>query len=452
MRKTAVRIAVIGAGSAEFSAGIVRDLCVCKGLYGSHVVLMDIDEKRLDMIMLLADKIARELSASITFSKTTDRREALRGADFVLNAVQIKAGDLEGHEWVELQRAIAEKHGYYRGAKLHYISQTHFMLELAQDIKKICPNAWLLQSGNPVFEGCTLMYRATGIKVIGLCHGHYGYREIAEIIGLDVDEITARSVGFNHWIWMTDFRHAGKDAYPLLDQWIEDKAEDYWENKSNERTYSDIQLSRAAVDQYKLFGLMPIGDAPRQVGWWYHTNLAAKQKWFGESGGFDSEIGWQQYLDDLELQLGKIDNAAYNSDVRATDIFEPQQGDEQIVPLINSMVNDIPEVFQVNIPNTGHLIEGFPEDLVVEVEALVTGAGINGIKMPPLPATVFAGAMIPRWREAEQFVGCMQYQSYNLLLQFVMGDPRTRSKEQAERMIAEWLDNPNNTRLRNYFK
>ena len=452
MRKTAVRIAVIGAGSAEFSAGIVRDLCVCEGLAGSHVILMDIDEKRLEMINNLAEKIVRELQASITFSQTTDRKEALRNADFVINTVQIKAGELEGHEWVELQRTIAENHGYYRGAKLHYISQTHFMLELAQDIKEICPKAWLIQSGNPVFEGCTLMHRVTGINVIGLCHGHYGYREIAEIIGLDPEEVTAQSIGFNHWIWMTDFRYKGKDAYPLLDKWIEEKAEAYWADKTNERTYSDIQLSRAAVDQYKLFGLMPIGDAPRQVGWWYHTDLETKQKWYGKTGGFDSEIGWQQYLDELTINLEKIETAAYDTNIRATDIFTPEQGDEQIVPIINAMTNDIPGIFQVNIPNKGHLIEGFPEDLVVEVEALVNGSGIHGIKMPALPVTVFAGAMIPRWREAEQVVGCMQYQSYNLLLQFIMNDPRTNSKEQAEAMLAEWLSSPYNTRLSDYFK
>jgi len=449
MRKTAVRIAVIGAGSAEFSAEIVRDLCVCPGLSGSHVVLMDIDAKRLAMIGSLAEKIARELSANITFSCTADRREALKNADFVINSVLIKAGKLEGHEWVELQRSIAEKHGYYRGAKLHLIAQMHFMLELAHDIKGICPTAWLLQVGNPVFEGCTLMHRAVGIKLIGLCHGHYGIREIGEKLGLESKDVSGRAIGFNHWIWMTDFRYKGQDAYPLLDEWIAKESEKHW--ATFEAKYSDMQLSRGAVHQYKTFGLMPIGDTARHAGWWLHTDLQTKQKWFGQIGGFDSEIGWAQYLDNVALSIKQVEDAASDTNIRATDVFGKTQGDEQIIPIINALSNDTEGIYQVNIPNQGCLIEGFPENLVVETQAVVNGSGVHGIKMPPLPTSVFAGAMIPRWREAEQAAECMRLRSYNLLLQFILNDPRTQSLKQAEGLLAEWLENPNNTRLQNYF-
>ena len=446
--KTSVRIAVIGAGSAEFSAEIVRDLCVCPGLAGSHVVLMDIDERRLGMVGGLAEKIARELSADVSFSRTSDRREAIRGADFVINAVLIKAGKLEGHEWVEMQRSIAEKHGYYRGAKLHLIAQMHFMLELANDIKEICPQAWLLQVGNPVFEGCTLMHRAVGIKVVGLCHGHYGIREIGNTLGLE--GVSGRAIGFNHWIWMTDFRHNGRDAYPLLDEWIAKDSEKYW--ATHKGKYSDVQLSRAAVQQYKLFGLMPIGDTVRHAGWWFHTDLVAKQKWFGHVGGFDSEIGWAQYLDDVTLSIKRVEDAATKPDILARDVFGSKQGDEQIIPIINSLSNDIEGVYQVNIPNQGQLIAGFPENLVIETQAVVNASGVHGVQMPPLPPSVFAGAMITRWREAEQAAECMRLRSYNMLLHFILGDPRSNSLEQAEALLSEWLNNPNNTRLQSYFK
>lgn len=449
MIKTSVRIAVIGAGSATFSAEIVRDLCVCSGLSGSHVVLMDIDEKRLNMIDSLARKIAGELSANITFSHTTNRHEALKNADFVINAVQIKAGKLEGHEWVELQRSIAEKHGYYRGAKLHLISQLHFMLELAKDIKEICPDAWLLQVGNPVFEGCTLIHRAVGIKVIGLCHGHYGIREIGNTLGLEAEALTGCAIGFNHWIWMTDFRYHGKDAYPLLDEWINNEAEKYWATYKAE--YWNVQLSRGAIYQYKMFGLMPIGDTVRHAGWWLHTDLASKKKWFGKNGGFDSEIGWGQYLEAVDENLKQVESAATDPNVLATRVFEPKQGDEQIIPIINSLTNDQEAVYQVNIPNYGNFIEGFPTNLVVETPALVNGFGVHGVKMPALPTTVFVGAMIPRWREAELMVESFRLKSYPLLLNFILSDPRSNGLAQAEALLAEWLENPNNTALKNYF-
>ena len=63
------------------------------------------------------------------------------------------------------------------------------------------------------------------------------------------------------------------------------------------------QMSRSAIHQYHLFGLMPIGDTPRMVGWWYHTDLETKQRWYGSLGGFDSEIGWQQYLDKMNNKV-----------------------------------------------------------------------------------------------------------------------------------------------------
>ncbi|MDB5084610.1 MAG: glycoside hydrolase family 4, partial [Bacilli bacterium] len=188
---TAVKIVIIGAGSAQFSAGIVRDLCVNPGLQGSHVVLMDIDEKRLDMITRLAQRLTRELQAGLTFSKTTNRQEALQGADFVINTAQVG-----GHDWTETQRSLAEKHGYYRGLRLHDYPQMAFFLDVARDIEEICPNAWLIQSANPVFEGCTLIHRETNIKVLGLCHGHYGYEHIAQVLGLELAQVTAQTHGF----------------------------------------------------------------------------------------------------------------------------------------------------------------------------------------------------------------------------------------------------------------
>lgn len=90
---TDVKIAIIGAGSAQFSAGIVRDLCVNPGLHGSHVAFMDVDPHRLDMVARLAERLVSELDAGLTFSKTTARLEALQGADFVINTAQVGGHD-----------------------------------------------------------------------------------------------------------------------------------------------------------------------------------------------------------------------------------------------------------------------------------------------------------------------------------------------------------------------
>jgi alpha-galactosidase len=443
---TDVRITIIGAGSAEFSAGIVRDLCVHPGLHGSHITFMDVDRRRLEMIGRLAERLAGELGADLTFAQATDREEALKGADFVLNTAQVG-----GHTWTEAQRALAEKHGYYRGASLHNFGQATFFLEVARDVERLCPDAWLIQSANPVFEGCTLMTRETGVKVLGLCHGHYGYRSVARVLGLDLEHVSAQMPGFNHWIWMTDFRYKGQDAYPLLDEWIETKAEAYWAETDHTRTYGDNQMTRAAIHQYRVFGLMPIGDTPRMVGWWYHTGLQAKQRWYGHLGGFDSEIGWQQYLDRQSERVRQIEEVVLDETKLVSQTFKPVQSDEQIVPIVNALVNDVQGLYQVNIPNEGQIIKGFPEDLVIECQGVVSGAGIRGVSVPPFPAKLVAGAMIPRWHKAELMVSALQSGDRDLLLLYLLNDQRTRSLEQAEALLDEWLVDSRNERLARLF-
>jgi alpha-galactosidase len=444
---TEVNITIIGAGSAQFSGGIVRDLCVNPGLHGSHVTLMDIDRHRLAMVARMAERLSEELGAGLSFSQTTDRATALQGADFVLNTAQVG-----GHSWTEAQRSLAEKHGYYRGAGLHGFGQAAFFLEVARDIARICPNAWLIQSANPVFEGCTLMRRETGIKVLGLCHGHYGYRDIARVLGLDLAHVSAQMPGFNHWIWMTDFRYRGQDAYPLLDEWIETEAEAYWARTDATRTYGDNQMTRAAIHQYRLFGLMPIGDTPRAGGWWYHVDLATKKRWYGHLGGFDSQIGWQQYLDDMGRNVARVERVALDEATPVSETFKPVQSGEQIVPIINALVNDVEGLYQVNIPNQGQIIQGFPEDLVVECQGVVSGAGIRGVSVPPFPPKLMAGAMIPRWHRAELMVQALRSGDRGLLLLYLLDDPRTRSLEQAEVLLDEWLADPRNERLARLFR
>ena len=442
---TPVNIAVIGAGGATFAACVVRDLCVTKDLNGSHVALMDIDEHRLDMTHRMGERLSAELRAGLRFSATTDREEALGGADFVLN-IALDGG----HDWTEAQRSLAERHGYYRGVSLNQLGQMVFFLDVARDIERICPDAWLIQSGNPVFEGCSLMHRAAGVKLIGLCHGHFGYLELADVLGLDRAGVTARTAGFNHWIWMTDFRYEGKDAYPILDRWIEEQAEAYWAKPAEH--FMQNQASRGAIHQYQLYGLMPIGDTVRLAGWWYLKDLETRKRWYGEPwGGFDSELGWKEYLETRSRRVAAVEKAATDESRPITETFPPQRSAEQIVPIIDSLVNGKSATYQVNIPNRGPLIPGFPEDLVVECQAVVDGAGVHGVAEKPFSPRLMAGAMIPRWHQAETRIEAVRTRDRNLLLLHLLADHRTRSLEQAEALLKDWLAEPRNKAVADHF-
>ena len=211
-------------------------------------------------------------------------------------------------------------------------------------------------------------------------------------------------------------------------------------------------MSRAAVQQYEMFGLFPIGDTPRFAAWWQNIDLKAKQKWFcGELGGFDSEAGWNAYLAALGENMKKMYAVADDDKQKATEMFAPAQSDEQIVPIINALVHDVPGVYQVNIPNRGHVIKGFPEDLVIECRGLVDGGGVRGIDEPGLPERLMCGMMYPRHAKAEALIYAVKSGEYDALFSLLMLSERTKSEEQARSFIDEWLNDKRNTYARRRF-
>jgi alpha-galactosidase/6-phospho-beta-glucosidase family protein len=147
-----------------------------------------------------------------------------------------------------------------------------------------------------------------------------------------------------------------------------------------------------------------------------------------------------------------VEQAALNDERPITETFAPIQSGEQIVPIIDSLVNDVEGTYQVNIPNEGHIVKGFPEDLVIECQGVVSGAGIRGVAARSFPTKLMAGAMIPRWHEAELMVDALRTGDRDLVLLYLLQDGRTRDLEQAEALVDEWLADPRNDRLQRLFR
>lgn len=446
-----VRISVIGAGSGVFSLGLVKDLCLTPNLSGSEVSFMDINPERLETIHKLAQRYADELGAKLTFEATTDRTASLQDADFVINTASASS-----HAAQRTAREMADKYGYYYGATNLHERHENFdlMLSVAHDIEEICPNAWLIQSGNPVFDGCTLMYRQTDVKAIGLCHGHYGYLEICSVLGLDPDRVVWEAPGLNHMIWLNHFLYDGQDAYPILDEWIETKGEEYWRTHVAERTH-DKQMSRGVIHQYKLYGLMPIGDTPRTqpttVNWWYHTDLATKKRWFGEPfGGPDTDIARPFYVAGLEKRLKQMGEAANDPKARVTEIFGSTRTREQQVPIIDALTNNVEGRFQINWPNHG-VVDGIPDDVVAEFQAIIDASGVHPIKPSPLPRKIMLEQVLPYWLDMERTLEAYQNGDRAMLLWNVLQSHQTRSYEQAVDLLQGVLDSPGNEELRERF-
>ena len=265
------------------------------------------------------------------------------------------------------------------------------------------------------------------------------------------DAVTFEAPGVNHCIWMTGFRYRGEDAYPLIDAWIAEEAEAYW--KLPPKKYSDVQMSRAAVDMYRMFGFFPIGDTPRFGGsqfvssWWYHTDLETKRRWYNAMGGFDSEFGWQGYLDALDVELDRIMRVAGNPNASVIEVFPPEPSDETFIPIVDAIANDRPGVFQVNVPNRGALA-GIADDVLVEVPALVSGAGIQPLKLDPMPRSLLNRVLGPKILEMELNLEIYQSGDPRVWLHQLLLDHRTRDLEHAVTALEAVLALPFNAPIR----
>jgi len=436
---SAVNIAVIGAGSAQFSLGLVKDICLTDSLRGSHVTFMDIDEERLDIIYRLGMKYAKQLAADLSFDATMDRAAALQDADFVVNTAYVLGHEVEA----KMRDMAAEKYFYYHsGGSFGAYHQLRLMLDVARDIERICPDAWLIQSGNPVFDGCTLMTRETGVKVCGLCHGHYHYEEVARTIGLDPEKVTWQAPGLNHNIWLTHFIYEGKDAYPLIDEWIETKGEEYWSTHVAERTH-DVQMSRGAVHQYHMFGLFPIGDTVRhRQWWWYHTDIATKKRWFGEPwGGPDTHLGRPFFVSQLEERIKEYHRWAVDPKADLTQLVGTVKTHEQQVPIMDGLTNNNEGYFQVNVPNNGAL-PGVPDDVVVEVPAIVNGMGIQPIRVESLPPKIMLECIMPDWLDMERELLAFKTGDKSMQLFETLSNHQTRSYDAAVALLDDLMHMP----------
>ena len=156
-------IVLLGAGSTSFSIELLKDISTLPSLGGSTLSLVDIDEKRLRMAEALVTRYCRESKMNLKIRAFKERRDALVGAEYVICAVKIG-----GYSPLEKEREIAEAHGYYRGigdrVSCYYggigaYHQINFLEGLARDMQELCPDAWLVQTANPVFEGTNYITR-----------------------------------------------------------------------------------------------------------------------------------------------------------------------------------------------------------------------------------------------------------------------------------------------------
>ncbi len=445
----AVKISIIGAGSGMFSLNLVKDLCLTPNLLDSEICFMDIDEDRLESSYTLCKKFAGERGVHLNITKTLSREEALRGADFVVNTVLIGGyrGWKEGWE-------IGKKWGYRFGGSLHIMHdeafwinfyQLRMMEEILLDIKRICPDAWYLMVANPVMAGITYLKRKyPEVKLVGLCHGYAGVYELAEQLGLEEENISYEIPGVNHFVWLRHFYYKGQDAMPLVDKWVEEKAEEF--GKTCGKSYC---LGPKGIDLYKRYGIFPIGDTANAGGgaWgsWYHTSKEEEEKW-----NEDPDKWFKDYFNYSMEQVNRIHEMAFGGKSISEQIGT-EHSKEPMIPLIEALACDVERVVIVNVLNDKEYVQGVPRDFEVEIPALVSKKGIRGLHTDPLPKAVLSRMMHDRISTVEMELAAFENHDKNLLVDLIMMDPHNRTREQAEGFLEEILNLPYHTEMKEYF-
>jgi alpha-galactosidase len=429
-----IKISLIGAGSGAFSLALIRDLCLTRSLEGSTISFMDINPERLEGSFSMCSRLAQEMGVHFNFEKTLNRQESLAGADFVINTALAA-----GHHRLRAGWEIARPMGYRWGGSLAIMHDEAFWINfyqmrlfesVAEDILKICPNAWLLQVANSVLGATTYLKRKyPALKMVGLCHGFGGIYHVADLLGLEREHFTFELPGVNHFIWCTKMFYKGEDAMPLFGQWVREKSEAYFTTCG-----PNNHMGPKPVDLYRRMGAIPIGDTATagggSWGWWYHLDDATEKLWQEDPGPW-----WNGYFQHVEKVASENFRLGRDPSIRISDHIEAKPSGEQMVPIIESIARDIPRTYIVNIPNSGSYVPGVPVDFAVEIPALVSARGIQGIQTDGLPEPAMSYLLRDRVAPVNLELEAYRTGSRDLLVELICMDPWTRSVRQARDLV-----------------
>lgn len=369
------KIALIGAGSAVFCRQLMNDILNVPELQDSTFALMDIDAERLELIEKLARRLVREEGLPATIQATTDRREAIRDAQYVV--VMIQVGGLEAYRLdyeIPLKYGVDQcvgdtlgPGGIFRGLRTFPV-----LTALAREMKELSPpEALILNYSNPMAMNTWAVFDSSPTRIVGLCHGVQGTAEaMAHWIGASMEEVDYWCAGINHLAWFLTFRWKGQDAYPLLRQIAADPER---VAALNERTRFDM------MKHFGYFMTETSGHLSEYLPW-YRKRSDLLERFNGPGFGGETraylsmcEQGLEHYLDTVKKQIAGAEPVRLRprSHEYCSGILEAHE--------TNRLFR-----FNGNVKNTG-LITNLPPGSCVEVPCLVDRLGIHPCYVGDLP-------------------------------------------------------------------
>ena len=375
-----VKITFLGAGSTVFVKNVIGDSLVTPALCKAEIALYDIDEKRLEesyTMLSILNKTSNEGRATIKkYLGVEQRKDALRSADFVINAVQIggyepcTVTDFEIPKKYGLRQTIGDSlgiGGIFRGLRTIPVLE-----EFTNDMREVCPNAWLLNYTNPMGILSGYIQRYTGVKSVGLCHSvQVCASDLLDKLGMEKEGVVHKIAGINHMGWLLEIRDKdGNDLYPEI------------RRRAKEMNAKEKHSDMVRFDYIDKFG--------------YYCTESSEHN--SEYNPFYIKSKYPELIDRFNIPLDEYPRRCVNQIKEWAELKDEIVSDEKMVHtrsheyasyIMEAIVEDKPYTIGGNVINKG-LITNLVKDACVEVPCLVDGKGITPCYVGDLPVQLAA--------------------------------------------------------------
>ena len=368
------KIVLIGAGSVVFAKNLLGDILLFPELARCHIALMDIDGERLRVAERMTRKLAAAVKAEPQITVHSDRREALRQADYVINTIQVGGYrpstviDFEVPKRHNLRQTIADTLGI--GGIMRALRTIPVLIDICRDMEAVCPQAWLLNYTNPMAMNCWAISRATPIRTVGLCHSVQGTAmELAHDIDVPYREISYQAAGINHMAFYLRFERHGEDLYPLIHRVVREgrvPPNNRVRYEMLERLGYFVTESSEHFSEYTPYFIRR--DCPELIE---RFNVP-----------LDEYISRCEFMDNF---WGSMKEFFAGDD----PIAEVERSHEYGALIVHSLTTGKPRVVYGNVANRG-LIANLQQGCCVEVPCLVDGNGIQPTRIDDLPPQLAA--------------------------------------------------------------
>jgi 6-phospho-beta-glucosidase len=363
-----IKLTYIGGGSTRAPGTVASLIARGEKFPGSEIVLVDLDEGRLETVRRLATRMAEVRGLDLRIRATTDRAEGIRDADVVLTS--FRPGGFEARrldERIPLRHGVIGQETQGPGGFFMALRSIAVMKEILADIERLAPGAYLVNYTNPVNIVSEAVTHHSPIPTISLCEGPiYFARHIVRNAGLDPERLDQTLVGLNHTGWTVRHLYDGEDVMPLI--------REAWERRCREpssNAWADRMLRLAAS-----MDALPSG----YLYYYYFREEAlaeALEKQTTRAEDIMAEVAdyWTHYEEQSVADQPELDPKRSRGGILELELA---------IDVIDAIVNDTGAQWPVNVPNRDGALPGFPEDLVVEIPAIVDRNGATPLAVPPL--------------------------------------------------------------------